>query len=173
MLKKILILTALLGLLMASVQAKDKEPSAFIKATGGVIATGDNWENGKIIGSFNAEILRLIFGNAAIGFKYKNYGDMTGDLDQYAGQVYYFAYSPKHSSDKISPYFFLGAGGTHGVSGSENSFADFTWDGGLGILFPDWDFLQEANAVFEIGFKQVNGVSMVGISVGFQSGLDF
>jgi hypothetical protein len=155
---------------MPTVQAEN--PSTFLKASGGASATSVNWEDGKITGIFQAEALRLVYWNVAVGYQWEHFGNEGAELNEHAAHIYIYSRNPKTKSEFISPYLVFGLGGTHGIPTSDNQ-VDFTWDGALGILFPNWTWLKETNLFIEAGYKYVEGASIFGLSAGIHSGLDF
>jgi len=153
------------------VQAQD-EPSTFVKASEGVSATTNDWKQGKVEQFFDGEILRLIWGNFAMGYQYQVL-EVEGDaVTDHAVRSYYFLHSPKHQSKLVSPYFFFAPSLTQGIETSDSKLGEGSWALGFGILLPDWETLKSTNFLFEIGYKNVNKESVLGLSFGTMFGRD-
>lgn len=144
-----------------------QDHTKFIRGHGGLIATGEQIENGKVYGTFRIDGLfktyKWIYG--IVGFQ----DILTGkavDGENYDAGVCYFTRDP--NSPKPQLYLIVGNGITH-ISGNGKS-GEYTYGGGFGVLIP-WSALG-VTLMGQIKVTQIVSDRLIHLSFGIQSGLD-
>ena len=153
---------------MVSAQAQAQtQPNWYIKSLGGVIASTDQLEQGKVSGTAKVEFVRLVYKNKiGIGGSYWDINNAGSNWEDYAGKLYFFARNPK--LEKFYPYIFLASAMTH-QEGSEKKLGEFTYDGGFGLIVPIGDL----DVVTEFGAKRMTNWWLLSVVAGLEMGLDF
>jgi len=163
--KKIVISALLVLFLGVMVQAKDH--TKFIRGHGGVIATGEQIEKGKVYGTFRIDGLFKTYKHlyAVVGFQDILTGETIKGENYDAGLCFY---TRNPNSPKPQLYLMAGNGGTH-INGGDK-FVEYTYGGGIGILIP-WSAL-DVTLMGQLKVMQIKNDRIFHISFGVQSGID-
>jgi len=150
------------GPLCPKIQA---ESAWFLRAQGGFMGTTSQLQKGKVWGTAEFSFLRPVYGqtgNIAVGGSYQDVKNVNDESwENYTTKIYYFPVGVKKETvsrpgtggglieqHKTQPYIFTGVGGTHESGGS---FAEGSFNGGVGVMFP----LMGANSMVEFGASRM------------------
>lgn len=179
MLRKIAIGALLVLFSVAMVQAETLH-NYYFRIQGGVMATSSQLEQGDVWGTAKMDFLRPVYKDMiAIGGTFENIKNADSDWENYGGKVYFFTRSVEKAKvskpgsggglleeTKAQIYLFTGLGGTHESGGS---FAEGSFGGGVGLMFP----LLGATTIMEFEASQMKDDWFFGLTGGWQIGLDF
>lgn len=152
----------------------------YFRIQGGVQATSSQLEQGDVWGTVKAEFLRPVYKDMiAIGGTFENIKNADEDWRKYGGRAYFFSRTIEKDrvskpgsggglseENKAQLYLFTGLGGTHESGGS---FAEGSYCGGVGLMFP----LLGATTIVEFEASQMKKDWFFGLTAGWQIGLDF
>jgi len=178
--KRNLLLSALLVFALTTVA--QAESNWYLRAQGGFMGTTSQLQQGKVWGTAEFSFLRPVYGetgNIAIGGSYQDVKNADESWENYTTKIYYFPVGVKKETvskpgaggglieqHKTQPYIFTGGGGTHESGGS---FAEGSFNGGIGIMFP----LMGANSMIELGASRMKDQWLFSFTGGLLIGLDF
>jgi len=152
----------------------------YFRITGGVRATDTQLKNGDVWGTAKVSFLRPVFKDMiAVGGNFENIKNADGNWENYGGTVYFFTRKVEKvevskpgsgkglsEENKAQIYLFTGLGGTHESGGS---FAEASFNGGVGLMFP----MLGATTIVEFEATQMIEDWFFGLTAGWQIGLDF
>lgn len=178
--KRNLLISALLVFALTAVT--QAEPSWFLRLQGGFMGTTSQLQKGDVWGTAEFSFLRPVYGetgNIAIGGSYQDVKNADENWEAWTGKVYYFPVGVKRETvsrpgaggglteqHKTQPYIFTGVGGTHESGGS---FAEGSFNGGVGVMFP----LMGANSMVEFGASRMKDQWFLSFTGGLLISLKF
>lgn len=183
MLKKILVLgmcVVLLNLIPFDKPQAETLHNYYFQIQGGVMGTSSQLGEGNVSGTAKVGFLRPVYKDMiAVGGNFENIKNADSDWENYGGRVYFFTRSVEKAKvskpgsggglteeNKTQIYGFTGLGGTHESGGS---FAEASFGGGVGLMFP----LMGATTIVEFEASQMKDDWFFGLTGGWRIGLDF
>lgn len=183
MLRKILMLgmcAVLLNLIPFDKPRADTLHNYYFRIQGGVMGTSAQLEQGSVWGMAKAGFLRPVYKDQiAIGGNLESIKNAGSDWVNYCGKVFFYSKSIEKvkvskpgsgrgliEESKTQIYGFTGLGGTHESGGS---FAEASFSGGIGVMFP----FMETTSIIEFEASQMKKDWYFGLNAGLQIGFDF
>ena len=174
------LISALLVFALNAVAQAETLHNYYFRIQGGVQATSSQLEQGELSGIVQVGFLRPVYKDMiAVGGNLENIKNAGEDWRNYSGRVYFFTRSVEKvkvskpgagaglsEENKAQIYLFTGGGGTHESGGS---FAEGSFNGGVGLMFP----LLGATTVMEFEASRMKDEWFFGLIGGWQIGLDF